>query len=220
MSQAKIRAGAVLLTLVLGASCSDDDDGGAPAAAARSEPSTTPEAIASTEDDSAPTTQVNGTGDDPGAPPVEFTACVGPGPSVTPGPEENVTASLPDGETTLTRRRGGYTWQSTVSGVSDPRLEGTWYNSVDKDEYSPGPGLYAVTHRVENDEGAWQGSHVILGFPDGEEAAGPVVMTGEGAYEGLAAVAMIGFGEAPCPNTRGYIVEGSVPAPPVPQTGR
>jgi hypothetical protein len=132
-----------------------------------------------------------------------------------------VTASLPDGETTLTQRRGGYTWQSTVRDVSDPRLEGTWYNSVDFDEYTPaGPNLSAVTHRIENGEGAWQGSLLILGFPDGEEVIGPIVMTGEGAYDGLTAVAMDGFGEAPCPNTRGYIIEGSVPAPPVPQTGQ
>jgi hypothetical protein len=156
--------------------------------------------------------------------PVEFTACVGPGPSVTPGPEENVTASLPDGETRLTRRRGGYTWQSMVSGVSDPRLEGTWYNSVDKDEYIlpggvVGPNFYAVTHRVENDEGAWQGSLLSMEFPDGDSVDGPIVLTGEGAYEGLSAVAAINFYGA-CPNTRGYIIEGGVPAPPVPQTGQ
>jgi hypothetical protein len=77
-----------------------------------------------------------------------------------------------------------------------------------------------VTHRIENDDGVWQGSLLILGFPDGEEATGPTVMTGEGAYEGLSAVVMIGFREAPCPNTRGYIIEGGVPAPPVPRTGQ
>jgi hypothetical protein len=155
--------------------------------------------------------------------PVEFTACVDPGPSVTPGPEEIVTATLPDGETTLTQRRGGYTWQSTVSDVSDPRFEGTWYNSADFDEYtSRGEAesliLYAETHRVENDEGAWQGSLLDLGLPDAEDARGPLVLIGEGAYDGLTAVAVIDFAGRPCPNTRGYIIEGGVPAPPVPYT--
>ena len=89
----------------------------------------------------------------PKAAPVEFTACIGPGPSVMPGPEEIVTATLPDGDTTLTQRRGGYTWQSTVSDVSDPRLDGTWCNSIDFDEYTLAegvnrPSFHAVRHHV------------------------------------------------------------------------
>ena len=73
------------------------------------------------------------------------------------------------------------------------------------------------TDRIENDEGAWQGSLLEIDFADGENIDGPLVMAGEGAYEGLTAVTIIAFG-AVCPNTRGYIIEGSVPAPPVPQT--
>ena len=133
--------------------------------------------------------------------PVEFTACVSPGPEVQPGTEEDSQVSLPDGEMTITRTRG-YTWQSTVSDVSDPRLVGTWYNSVDGDHYTnPGggasPTFDAWTHRIENDEGAWQGSLVGIDFPDGERSDGPLVLIGEGAYEGLTAVTIVRIGGAP-----------------------
>ena len=156
-------------------------------------------------------------------PPVEFTACVGPGPEVQAGTEEVSQVSLPDGAMTITRTRG-YTWQSTVRDVSDPRLVGIWYNSVDGDQYTipgggPRPTFDAWTHRIENDEGAWQGSLQGIDFNDGESLDGPLVLIGEGAYEGLTAVATVEFG-GPCPNTRGYIIEGGVPAPPVPQTGQ
>jgi hypothetical protein len=161
-------------------------------------------------------------------PPVEFTACVGPGPVVAQGTEERSQVSLPDGEMTIRRERGS-TWQSTVRDVSDPRLDGTWYNTSVGDEYtlpgddpSPDLGMYPTTHRIENDEGAWEGSFLVVNF-DGDESWGPLALIGEGAYEGLTAVATMDFGGT-CsedrPNTRGYIIEGSVPAPPVPQTGQ
>ena len=112
--------------------------------------------------------------------------------------------------------------------MSDPRLEGTWYNSNSGGEYYlPGDDPYplgspleidAVTWRMENDEGAWQGSFLETTFPDDESSVGPLVMIGEGAYEGLTAV-MITDGED-CPNTQGYIIEDSIPEPPVPQTGQ
>jgi hypothetical protein len=44
------------------------------------------------------------------------------------------------------------------------------------------------TKRIENDEGAWQGSAVCLLQPDGTIYEAPLVMTGEGAYEGLTAI--------------------------------
>jgi hypothetical protein len=228
MRNAGIRTGAALVILAVGASYSDDDASDA-AAKARTEPPTM----------SAADTSANDAGDDaatisqprtapstlPAAAPVEFTACVNPGPEVQAGTEEFSQVSLPDGEMTITRSRG-YTWQSTVRDVSDPRLDGTWYNSFDSDQYTipgrgPGPELGTWTHRVENDDGAWQGSGVVIFYGDGESLGGPLVVIGEGAYEGLTAVfGIIGFGEAPCPNTRGYIIEGGVPAPPVPQTGQ
>jgi hypothetical protein len=165
-----------------------------------------------------------GAQDDPAPPaPVEFTMCGG-GTStvVSGGPEEEVIEefSLPDGEMTI--ERGQTTWRSTVTDVSDPRLEGTWYHSADGFTYTlpggPAFSLSASTRRMENDEGAWQGSGLLVGFPDGSGLPVPYAMVGEGAYEGLTAV-MIHFDED-CPNFRGYIIEESVPPPPVPNTGQ
>jgi hypothetical protein len=98
------------------------------------------------------------------------------------------------------------------------------YQAWDTDEYSlpegeAGPNVVTFTDRIENDEGAWQGSVVMLRYPDDTTYLGPVVMVGEGAYEGLTAiVAFVEFGEE-C-GVEGYIIEGTIPEPPVPQTGQ
>jgi hypothetical protein len=227
MRRARIRTGAALVVLAVGASCSDDD-AVEPAAAARTEPPTTRAADTSAndaDDDAATTSQPRPAPSTlPAAAPVEFTACVNPGPEVQAGTEELSLVSLPDGEMTITQSRG-HTWQSTVRDVSDPRLDGTWYISFDSDQYTgpgagPSPEFGTVTQRIEHEDGAWLGSGVILRFGDGESLNGPLLLIGEGAYKGLTAVAIIDFGAAPCPNTRGHIIEGGVPAPPVPQTGQ
>jgi hypothetical protein len=155
-------------------------------------------------------------------PPVEFTACTFAGPEVQPLTVEQI--SLPDGETTIEREN--ITYAQPATGVSDPRLEGTWYLTEDNDNYS-GPGTDGLTigtwtRRIENDEGAWQGTtHQTIDFPDGENvggSAGPYIMVGEGAYAGLTAILTHSDGSA-CPNERGYIFVGTIPSPTVPQTG-
>jgi hypothetical protein len=165
--------------------------------------------------------------DDAPAPPVEFTACTSAGPAVQPLSVEQV--SLPDGETTIERE--SITYRQPVRQVTDPRLEGTWYHTEDNDNYS-GPGTDGLvigtwTRRIENDEGAWQGTTPqTIDFPDGTNvggASGPYVMIGEGAYAGL--TALLTHSEEGCPNTRGYIFEGSIPSAPAqpastPQTSR
>jgi hypothetical protein len=154
--------------------------------------------------------------EDAPAPPVEFTACTFVGPVVEPRTVEQV--SLPDGETTI--ERSSVTYRQTAAQVSDPRLEGIWYHTEDNDSYS-GPGTDGLTigtwtRRIENDEGAWQGTtHLTIDYPDGTNVGGspgPYVMIGEGAYAGL--TALLTHGEEGCPNERGYIFEGSIPAPP------
>jgi hypothetical protein len=180
-------------------------------------------------------------------PPVEFTACVQPGPEVARGTDEQIEVAVPDGEMTIERSRG-YTWRLRVSDVSDPRLDGTWYTGWDGDQYvgpgddlaggpewaqprtpygdqyvgpgdDRGPEFVTFTDLIVNDDGAWQGSAVVLAFPDDRPRFPLVVLIGEGAYEGLTAVVALddsaGDVSGPCPNTRGYIIEGSVPAPPV-----
>jgi hypothetical protein len=153
-------------------------------------------------------------------PPVEFTAWVSAGPEVHPETTQEVAVSLPDGEMTITRQRG-VTWNPSLHDMSDPRLEGTLYEARDEDTYTlpgneKGPHFGVRTYRIENDEGAWQGSAVSLESTDGRYYYGPYVMTGEGAYEGLTAILV-----NPDQSNRftGYIIEGTIPAPPVPQTG-
>jgi hypothetical protein len=157
----------------------------------------------------------------PAQPPVEFTACHSAGPETRPRTVEQI--SLPDGETTIERSR--VTYRQPAIAVSDPRLEGTWYLTEDNDAYS-GPETDGMiigtwTRRIENDDGAWQGTtHQTIDFPDGEHVGGypgPYVMIGEGAYAGLTAI--LTHSESGCPNTRGYIFEGTIPAPPVRQAG-
>jgi hypothetical protein len=156
--------------------------------------------------------------DDAPATPVEFTACFFAGPVAEPLTVEQV--SLPDGETTI--ERSSITYRQRALDVSDPRLEGTWYLTEDNDAYS-GPGTDGLTigtwtRRIENDEGAWQGTtHQSIDFPDGSWVGGfpgPYIMIGEGAYAGLTALLTHSEDHPACPNARGYIFEGSVPAAP------
>jgi hypothetical protein len=156
-------------------------------------------------------------------PPVEFTACTFAGPEVQPRTVEQV--ALPDGETTI--ERSSVTWRQPATDVSDPRLEGTWYSTESNDRYS-GPGSDGLiigtwTRRIENDEGAWQGTTPqSIDFPDGTGvggAAGPYVMIGEGAYTGLTALLTHNSEDDTCPNQRGFIFVGTIPSPTVPQTG-
>jgi hypothetical protein len=149
--------------------------------------------------------------------PVEFTACVRYGDQANTGGTDETAPVVPGGDMTVRRGRG-YMEILEVSDVSDPRLDGTWYHSADYDLYSaPGPGIGVETERIENEGGVWQGSHVGIGFPDGTDVAGPFVMTGGNDYAGLTAIYTGNYDdEVPCPNVRGYIVEGSIPPPPMP----
>jgi hypothetical protein len=154
--------------------------------------------------------------------PVEVSLCTLAGPEVHPGTEETVVVPVSDGEMTILQRRGK-TWALTLMSVTDPRLSGTMYHTSNADVYTlpgneAGPDFAVATDRIENDEGAWQGSLVQLAFPDGHEYLSPLVMTGEGAYEGLTAI----LANVDPPNDctmEGYIIEGTIPAAPEPQTG-
>ena len=156
------------------------------------------------------------------AAPVAVTGRILCGPEVQHGTEERVVVPLADGDMTLDRSRG-FVWRQSTGSMSDPRLEGTVHQSEDLDSYilpgfEPGPSLGISSKRIENDEGAWQGSAVILYFPDGTWVVSPYVMVGDGAYEGLTAIYSVDIfdcGE----NIRGYIIDGDIPAVPEPYTG-
>ena len=145
------------------------------------------------------------------------------GPEVHGGTEEEIVVPLPDGEMTI-HQFHGFTYRQSLTEVSDPRLEGTLYPAWNEDEYTlPGttrPGIVVFTDRIENDEGAWQGSGVLLAFPEARSTSAPMVMVGEGAYEGLTAIVGLSSRAGDDCAVEGYIIEGSIPAPPVPQTGQ
>ena len=107
--------------------------------------------------------------------------------------------------------------------MSDPRLEGTYHFSGDFDEYRGSEGtatIGAATWRIENAEGAWQGSLTHAWPSDSRDASASAVLVGEGAYEGL----LVFWGEVghlgSCSwDVRGLIVEGEPPAAPEPFIG-
>jgi hypothetical protein len=159
-------------------------------------------------------------------PPVEFTGqidCGSPDPDGT-GPWDVVRGG------TREMLADGTTWQvrghavKQFATMSDPRLEGTYYLSEDRDEYhvpeNPFPMIVASwTRRIENDEGAWQGSLTFAYPSDGMETSDTAVLVGEGAYEGLTAIWEERASQAGCPGeVRGVIIDGPVPAAPEPFT--
>jgi hypothetical protein len=147
--------------------------------------------------------------DDAAAPlPVEFTGHVVCGDQVRPNTTEVGAGSFAS--------RGG-AWHPSAT-MSDPRLEGDYHISFDDDQYaSPtGSSVGAGTWRIENGEGAWQGSYTILGFADHASVV-TAPLAGEGAYEGLTAVWESAYDPVACAwDVRGLIIEGDVPAAPAP----
>jgi hypothetical protein len=152
------------------------------------------------------------------SPPVEFTACVPQNSPIRTGTNEQIALPSPEGDVTVDLQRG-FTWRGTITATDD-RLSGTHYYSWDADAYAlPGGGTptsWAEGHRIENDEGAWQGSSV--GFTDADDVSvgGAAVLIGEGAYEGLTAIIATSIEGGCFLNFRGFVI--SVPATRAPDT--
>jgi hypothetical protein len=177
-----------------------------------------PTASSSTAPDPAgasPRPSATGSGESAAVVPGEFTICAPINAELRSGTDEQVVVPHPDGDMTVERQRG-YTWSGTHT-ATDPRFSGTHYYSWDADTYTlpsgdEGPLVDATGLRIENADGAWQGEAVGATLP-GTSANGPVVLAGEGAYEGLTAVLL--WEDDPCfINFRGIVIE--VPDPPVP----
>lgn len=97
---------------------------------------------------------------------------------------------------------------------------GTHYYSFNSDAYTLPVGgtqtSWSEGHRIENDEGAWQGSSVGFTDTDDVSVGGAAVLIGEGAYDELTAIIVTSI-EGDCfLNVRGFVV--SVPATPAPVT--
>ena len=149
-------------------------------------------------------------------PPVAFTGRIVCGDTVRTG----VSESAADGGPVRLRTRG-WAWQPTAT-MSDPRLEGDYYISYDSDDYES-PTVTSVgtgTWRIENEEGAWQGSFTNIKYPDSTTIVS-TALVGEGAYDGLTAVwESTNHRPLECAwAVRGLILEGDVPAAPEPYTG-
>jgi hypothetical protein len=178
------------------------------------EPSASPSMPAATEPVPSATL-----GDGPAAGvPGEFTACVPTNDVLRSGEDERITVPHPDGDMTLERRRG-FTWAGAIT-ATDERFSGTHYYSWDGDGYTlasgaSGPSLVAEGHRIENDQGAWQGWDMGAGLSDDEMTISPVFLTGEGAYEGLKAILFPDVGGCFF-NFKGLVID--FPEPPVPST--
>jgi hypothetical protein len=104
-------------------------------------------------------------------------------------------------------------WQQSATN-SDPRLEGTYYYS---EAYAAEPASAATagTLRIENEDGAWQGSMVYVYLSDGTGTTGSTVLVGEGAYEGLSAIWEERMLVQACAaDVRGLLIAGDVPTAP------
>jgi len=150
-------------------------------------------------------------------PPVAFTGRIVCGPAVRTGVDE----SSPEGDLVRVRSRG-WAWQPSAT-MSDPRLEGDYYISYDSDDYRS-PTVTSVgsgTWRIENEEGAWQGSFTNIKYPDSTTIVS-TALVGEGAYEGLTTLwESTNHRPSECAwAVRGLIIEGDVPAAPEPYTGQ
>ena len=150
--------------------------------------------------------------------PGEFTVCVPRNRELRAGTNEQVAVAHPDGDMTIERQRG-YTWTGNHT-ATDPRFSGTHYTSWDADSYTlasgdEGPLVYGEGLRIENADGAWQGKGTGATLPDGTVAHGPLLLTGEGTYEGLTAF-LVGMEGSCFINWRGIVM--GIPEPPVPAT--
>jgi hypothetical protein len=149
-------------------------------------------------------------------PPVAFTGRIVCGDTMRTGVDE----ATSDGGPVRVRTRG-WAWQPTAT-MSDSRLEGDYYISYDSDDYDS-PTVTSVgtgTWRIENGEGAWQGSFTNINYPDSTTIVS-TALVGEGGYDGLTAVwESTNHGPVECAwAVRGLILEGDVPTAPEPYTG-
>jgi hypothetical protein len=114
--------------------------------------------------------------------------------------------------------------------VSDPRFTGRYTRFVNVDEYGGGDvapdeislSASTVTHRVENEGGAWLGDMTVSITIDdvrdgGESVISPqmVAFSGSGGYEGLTAIVWWQPQDTDS-QVRGIIIPGPLPAVPPP----
>jgi len=109
--------------------------------------------------------------------------------------------------------------------TTDPRLTGSLSRVIDLDVHPVDDFaevvLFTVQHRIENEDGSWSGTgtgvaHGGPGAPE-EEALDfdTVLLTGDGAYEGLSAFLLADFAPEIGADIKGVIFPGQMPEPAV-----
>ena len=96
----------------------------------------------------------------------------------------------------IVKRGDGYEFRLELKTVSDPRLAGTWRNIFNEDAYltdasSEWTGVWTRATRIDNAEGSWLGELTGYRDPDDNRWHHQGILTGKGAYEGLAAIVFI-----------------------------
>lgn len=109
-------------------------------------------------------------------------------------------ARLRDGVITVTAR------------MSDPRVSGTgaWRVSAD---LSPATGPRWGAYRLENADGAWDGTCSGAAWDAGSGGAWSCRLTGSGAYDGYSYLTWATTGDPGIDDVRGVIYPGPLPAP-------
>lgn len=153
--------------------------------------------------------------------PAEFAGVIACGPEIRTGSHETIELDDPSNGPAVMWIDRGYAWAPPIQYMSDPRLQGTLYNSFDSISYGPDDerSFGTGTWRIVNDDGAWQGSFHSVRLNDGDSWASTMVpLHGEGDYAGLVALMAWDYsarGADDCIwEVRGVIVEGDLPAAP------
>ena len=108
--------------------------------------------------------------------PVPFTASFGPGPEI-----RETLCEVVDG--TKVCRGLGHSW--FISDVSEPMLDGEMVVGNNRDEYPGNRWFMTWTYRIENADGAWEGSAHTSTLMSSRGGPHSVVLEGEGGYAGL-----------------------------------
>lgn len=109
-----------------------------------------------------------------------------------------------------------FAFAPVIVEMSDPRLAGTATLSFNSVDYAAADGtstsVSTATWRIENANGAWQGSYYKL-QGDGISGMATAPLVGEGAYEGLTAVWEQALDDSGWV-IKGVIIPGGPPAAP------
>jgi hypothetical protein len=101
-------------------------------------------------------------------------------------------------------------WAQVAVTFDDPRLDGEVTLTANSDQLDD-DGLYRYSFRIETEEGAWQGEPVAgFTFDDGSFATAVHLLDGEGAYDGLVAVAEVRLAGGRF-SLHGRVVDGPFP---------